>query len=249
MEIFTFFILFFGGFLAAFYGSLVGGMSFVTLPLLIFFGLPLPMAIGTNRLVSLAMDVTSSVKFYFHGELFLKKSFLIGLIVCVGSFFGAKLVGFFSNEELRYFTVIILIGAFIFNFYSQKITDWVYSLRSKKHIILGIVALFLLGLYGGLIGIAFGALILLAPAVLGYNFIQAAGMARVVGAMMSLVASYVFVAQDMVYYTYALPMIIGVVLGSWFGISFGIKRGENYIKIMLFLILLISIVQILFYYE
>lgn len=247
MEVFVFFILFFGGFFAAFYASLVGGMSFITLPLLIFFGLPLPMVIGTNRLVSLAMDLTSCVKFYFHGQLLLKKSLLIGLVVCGGSFFGAKLVGSFSHEILKYITVTVLVFAFIFNFYSQEIAKWIYALSAKKNIVLGIVVLFLLGLYGGIIGIAFGALILLAPAALGYNFIQAAGMARVVGFMMSFSATYVFVTQDMVDYTYALPMIIGVVLGSWFGISFSIKRGERYIKIMLFLVLLASIVQILFF--
>ncbi len=247
MEIITFFILLFGGFFAAFYASMVGGMGFVTLPLLIFFGLPLPIAIGTNRLVSLMMDTAASVKFYLHGQLFLKISLLIGTVVCIGSFFGAQLIIFFSQQELRYFTVAVLVLAFIFNIYSQKITTQIYVLNSKKHIILGIIALLLLGLYGGIIGIAFGTLIVLVPALFGYNFVQAAGMARVAGVMMSLTSTYVFVTQHIIDYSYALPMVIGVILGSWFGISFGIKREGKYIKFILSLVLLASIIQILFF--
>lgn len=248
MEIFNFSLLFIGGFASAFYASTVGGMGFITFPLLLFVGLPVPLAIGTNRLVSLAMDITASIKFYLHKQLFLKIAFTVGAIVSIGSFLGAHLVAFIPKEELKYFTIIVLISAFFLNFYSKKIGDQVYTLK-KNHFVIALPILLLLGLYGGIIGIAFGTLMLLVPAFMGYNFVQSAAIARISGAMMSLTATYVFVSQNMINYSYAIPMMLGVMGGSWLGISVSIKKGNPYIKILLGIILLASIIQLVFFYK
>lgn len=246
MEIFKLLILFIGGFASAFYASTVGGMGFITFPLLLFMGLPVPLAIGTNRLVSLAMDITASIKFYLHKQLFFKIAFIIGAIVSIGSFLGAHLVTFIPKDELKYFTIIVLIFTFSLNFYSKKIGDQVFILK-KKHFVIALPILLLLGLYGGIIGVAFGTLMVLIPAFMGYNFVQSAGIARVSGAMMSLTATYVFVSQNMINYSYAIPMILGVVGGSWLGIPISIKKGNPYIKILLGIILLATIIQLLFF--
>jgi uncharacterized membrane protein YfcA len=246
MEIFKFLLLFIGGFVSAFYASTVGGMGFITFPLLLFVGLPVPLAIGTNRLVSLAMDITASIKFYLHKQLFLKIAFVIGAIVSIGSFMGAHLVTFIPKDELKYFTVIVLIFAFFLNFYSKRIGAKVFILK-KKHFVIALPILLLLGLYGGIIGIAFGTLMILVPAFMGYNFVQSAAIARISGAMMSLAATYVFVSQNMINYSYAIPMILGVIGGSWLGIPISIKKGNTYIKILLGIILLASIIQLLFF--
>lgn len=246
MEIFKFLLLFIGGFASAFYASTVGGMGFITFPLLLLFGLPVPFAIGTNRLVSLAMDITASIKFYLQKQLFLKIAFIIGVIVSIGSFMGAHLLTFISKDGLKYFTVIVLVFAFFLNFYSKKIGDNVFTLK-KKHFFIALPILLLLGLYGGIIGIAFGTLMILVPAFMGYNFVQSAAIARISGAMMSLTATYVFVSQNMINYSYAIPMMLGVIGGSWLGISVSIKKGNPYIKTLLGIILLASIIQLLFF--
>lgn len=246
METIKFLALFVGGFIAAFYASTVGGMGFATFPLLLLFGLPIPLAIGTNRLVSLAMDVTGAIKFYLHKQFLLKIALIMGIIVSLGSFLGAHLLTISPKEYLNYFTIIVLIGAFFLTVFSKKNDNQAYTFK-KKHAIIAIPILLLLGIYGGIIGIAFGSMMILVPAFMGYNFTQSAGIARMCGVMMSLTATYVFVTQNMINYFYAIPMIFGVMSGSWIGISFSIKKGDKYIKILLAIVLLASIVQLLFF--
>lgn len=246
IEIIKIGVLFVGSFIAAFYASTVGGMGFITLPLLILFGLPLPLAIGTNRLVSLIMDITATIKFYLHKQLFIATALMIGITVSIGSFFGAHLLSVVSGDFLKYFTILALTVAFLLTVFSKKMGNQVYSFK-KRHVVIVIPILLLMGLYGGMIGIAFGSLIILVPAMMGYNFIQSAGIARICGVMMSLTATYVFVNQNMINYFYAGPMILGVIGGSWLGVSMSIKKGNIYIKILLGVTLLVSIIQLLFF--
>lgn len=248
IEIIKMGVLFAGSFIAAFYGSTVGGMGFITLPLLILFGLPLPLAIGTNRLVSLIMDITATIKFYLHKQLFISAALMIGITVSIGSFWGAHLLSVVSEDFLKYFTIFALIGAFLLTVFSKKMGNQVYSFK-RHHVIIAIPILLLMGLYGGMIGIAFGSLIILVPAMIGYNFTQSAGIARICGVMMSLTATYVFITQNMINYSYAIPMIFGVIGGSWVGISFSLKKGDKYIKILLIIVLLMSVIQLLFFKE
>ena len=248
MDVIKIGVLFVGSFIAAFYASTVGGMGFITLPLLILFGLPIPLAIGTNRLVSLAMDITASVKFYLHKQLLIITALIIGIVVSIGSFLGAHLVSVVSGEFLKYFTILVLIGAFFLTVFSKKTGNQIYSFK-KSHLIIAIPILLLMGLYGGMIGIAFGSLMILIPAFMGYNFSQSAGIARISGAMMSLTATYVFVSQNMIHYAYAVPMILGVIGGSWLGITISIKKGDKFIKTLLAIILIASIIQLLFFHK
>jgi uncharacterized membrane protein YfcA len=243
-EIIKFITLFVGGFIASFYAATVGGMGFITLPLLILFGLPLPLAIGTNRLISLAMDITGAIKFYLHKELLLKVALVMGAIVSAGAFLGAHLLPVIPGKSLNYFTIIVLAGAFLITIFFKKNNEKIYVFK-KKHIPIAILILTLLGIYGGIIGIAFGSLMILIPAMMGYTFTQSAGVARICGVMMSLAATYVFVTQNMIHYIYAIPMILGVISGSWFGISFSIKKGSRYIQTLLVIVLLASIIQLL----
>lgn len=136
MEIIKFLALFTGGFIAAFYASTVGGMGFVTFPLLILFGLPIPLAIGTNRLVSLAMDVTGAIKFYLHKQLLLKIALIMGIIVSLGSFLGANLLTVMSEELINYFTIIVLAGAFFLTIFSKKNGDQVYTFKKNTQLLL-----------------------------------------------------------------------------------------------------------------
>lgn len=246
MEIVKFSALFIGGFIGAFYASTVGGMGFITLPLLILFGLPTPIAIGTNRLVALAMEITGAIKLHLHKQLLLKIGMMMGIVVSLGSFLGARLVSVIPAELLKYFILTVLTVAFLATIFSKKNDNRIYIFK-KKHVIIAVPILLLLGIYGGFVGLAFGSLIMLVPAFMGYNLTQSAGIGRICGVMMSLTATYVFVTQNMINYFYAIPMMLGAMSGSWMGISFSIKKGDKYVKAVLAVVLLASLIQILFF--
>lgn len=56
------------GFIAAFIDSVVGGGGLISLPALLFTGLPPQIALGTNKLASTMGSLTSSISFIRHGK-------------------------------------------------------------------------------------------------------------------------------------------------------------------------------------
>lgn len=60
------------GFIAAFVDSVVGGGGVISLPALLFVGLPPTVALGTNKLASTFSSLTSSVIFLISGKINVK---------------------------------------------------------------------------------------------------------------------------------------------------------------------------------
>ena len=92
MELIFLFILFIGGIFAGLYASNVGGGSFVSFPLLILSGLPIHIAIATNRFSAVILEFFSAIKFYKEKKIDLKMGLILGVIASIGSFIGANIV-------------------------------------------------------------------------------------------------------------------------------------------------------------
>lgn len=245
MEILKIFILFLAGLCGAAYASTVGGMGLVTFTAMIIFGLPIPVAIGTNRFIALFMDISSAIRLNQYNKIPVRPALGIGLVIAIGSFFGASMVNLVPKEYLRVMAIIVLCGAFLLTFVSKKLGKRKYKFK-RIHLLAIIPLLLVLGIYGGIIGIAFGTLIIFVPLYLGYDMGTSAGVARVVGIMMALSALYVFITQGLVDYAYALPMVLGAICGSWIGVAACVKKGDGFIKALLSIIILTSIISLLF---
>ena len=67
MPVFDFVMLLFAGVFAGFINTVAAGGSLITLPLLIFMGLPPAVANGTNRIAIAFQNVTATFSFYRKG--------------------------------------------------------------------------------------------------------------------------------------------------------------------------------------
>jgi uncharacterized membrane protein YfcA len=65
-------LLFFGGLLAGLYASSVGGGGLFTLPLLLWTGIPVQIALGTQRFAAVILELASSIRFYKEKKVNLK---------------------------------------------------------------------------------------------------------------------------------------------------------------------------------
>ena len=113
MELVFITILFIGGILTGLYASNVGGGALVTFPLLILIGLPTHIAIATNRLSALFLELFSAIKFYKEKKLNLKLGLFLGLIAAVGSFIGSNIVIKINERFLNLVIGIIFFIVFI----------------------------------------------------------------------------------------------------------------------------------------
>lgn len=92
MEIIKLIIIFIGGIAGGLYGSTVGGGALISLPLLVLVGLPTHIALGTQRLAAVMLELASAIKFHRAGKLNFTLAFPLGIVAAVGSIIGVSLV-------------------------------------------------------------------------------------------------------------------------------------------------------------
>lgn len=64
MDIITIFVVFFLGIAVSFIGVIVGGGGLISIPILIFLGLPPQIAIATNKFGSLGLSLSGLYKYW-----------------------------------------------------------------------------------------------------------------------------------------------------------------------------------------
>src|SRR5512133_547658 len=91
LEWYKYLFIIIAGLIAGFINTLAGSGSLLTLPLLMFIGLPPNMANGTNRIAIMLQTLVGSIGFRKQAGLNLKTGFQLGLPSILGSVAGALL--------------------------------------------------------------------------------------------------------------------------------------------------------------
>ncbi len=241
---FRFIIIFLAGVVGGLYGSTVGGGALVTLPVLILTGLPIHLALGTQRLGALILEIVSSIRFHTKGRFNLKLASVLGSISAVGAAIGANFVVSLPESTLNVVVGILLVLIAIILLNKEKLGIKERPL-TRKHLTLLYFAVFPLGIWGSFIGAGFGIFSSMLLLIFGFNFREAAASARVIGSFVGLVSAYVFATHGLIHYPYALTLGSGFAIGSWIGIGIALKRGDNYIKGLILLVIVLSVVKLI----
>ena len=100
MEWYVWVLTILGGFAAGFINTLAGSGSLITLPILIFLGLPANVANGTNRVGALLQTVVSVITFKRRGNFDLKGSQWLIFPAVLGSIPGALIAVDLNDDPL-----------------------------------------------------------------------------------------------------------------------------------------------------
>ncbi|OGD84184.1 hypothetical protein A2165_01075 [Candidatus Curtissbacteria bacterium RBG_13_40_7] len=237
-------ILFFGGLIGGLYAANVGGGALVSFPLLVLAGLPIHAAIATQRFSAAILELVSAVRFQKEKLINLKFAIFLGFIAALGSFLGSNLVLAINERILNLIigVILLIVSAVLFN--RKKI-----GLKEKKitrrSLVLTSISTFLLAIYGGFFGAGFGFFIMIVLVLMGYTFIKSAAMGRVIGFFMSATGAVVFAHAGLINYTYGLSLGAGFAIGSWIGIGFALKKGNEFIRGLLLVVVLLSVLKLI----
>ena len=145
------------GGIAGFINVLSAGGSMLTLPLLMFLGLPPQVANGTNRVAITLQSITAVGSFYRMGHGNLMVSLHLAVPAILGSLLGAWVATWVSDAVFEVVLVSAMIGASVFMLLPQP------SLNTRPlttdRLSPGIyLAMFVVGMYGGFIQVGVGVL-------------------------------------------------------------------------------------------
>lgn len=221
------------GFIAAFIDSVVGGGGLISLPALLFTGLPPQIALGTNKLASTMGSLTSSISFIRHGKTDKKLLLKLLPLSIIGSAIGVYVVQKIPSEALK---PLILVALIMVTIYTLTKKEWginsTYNGMTKKKLLFALFIVPLIGFYDGFLGGGTGSFFLFSFLLMGFDFVESAGNAKVLNFGSNLTALIVFLCYDSVYYLYGIVMGVAMILGAYIGSRVAIAKGSNYVKIL-----------------
>ena len=235
------------GFVCGFVNIIAGSGSAVTLPLLIFMGLPATVANGTNRVAIVLQNVVGAGSFRRSGVLDRRGALILGAPAVVGSVLGAQIAANLNEAVMeRAIGVIMLVMVAVIIVRPQRWLRGTMQELSGRPDWKYLLVFFAIGLYGGFIQVGVG-IFLLAGLVLGlgYDLVRANAVKVAIVLLFTSAALLVFVRNAQVRWDVGLVLAIGTVLGAWVAARLSVQRGAQWVHRLLVVIVLLSAAQLL----
>ncbi len=186
-------LLFLGGAAAGFVNTLASSGTAISLPILLFLGLPPHVANATNRLTVLAAACSSTLTFARKKTIDWRHAPHVVLPIFGGSIVGALLADWLPDEGLRQFIVLALFLSLVLALVGRR---RMLTSSEEQLVRLGpvqISLLFLVGIWAGLIVLgSYTGLLLVLIFGAGYGLVQANALKVVAGIAMTVAALLVF---------------------------------------------------------
>ena len=231
----------FCGLLSGLMNTLASSGSAITLPVMIFLGVPPSVANATNRLPILIGSSISVYNFQKAKEIIWQKALLISISLSLGVFVGTLLAEIIDRK----FIEMIVFGAMIFSFILITTNSRAIlkrrSLISKKVSIKNHVLFFLIGIWAGLI-VLDSAILILFELILGcgLDLSKANPIKNFLLIIISLISLLIFAFHHSINWEVGFVLSIGSFLGGYLGSK--LSHLESIKKwIYAFLIAIISI--------
>ncbi|MFY0652167.1 MAG: sulfite exporter TauE/SafE family protein [Cyclobacteriaceae bacterium] len=235
MEILDYLLVVATGLIAGFINTVAGGGSLLTLPVLIFMGLPPALANGTNRVGVLLQNVFAVTGFKSKGVSVFPYAIYLAITALIGAVIGAKLAvdikGEVFNRILAIVMVLVLIIT-IFNPLKKKSVG--QELMSPKRKALAIFLYFFVGLYGGFIQAGIGFIMIAVLTIVnGLSMAKTNSIKVFVVLTYTIIAMIVFILEDRVNWTLGLTLALGTSTGGWIASRWSADKDDRLIRIFL----------------
>lgn len=218
------------GFIASFIDSIVGGGGLISTPALLSIGLPVPYALGTNKLASSTGSLTSVISFWRAGKIH-KAAFMLMPLSVMGSALGAYVVYLLPEKLMKNIIVVLLVAVAV---YTYRRKDWGDTGTIEKlglqALIGAIIMAFGMGFYDGFFGPGTGSFLIFGFLYLGYDFVTAAGNAKALNFASNVGALVSFAISGTIIWSYGLIMAAAMIVGAIVGTRLAIKKGAAYVR-------------------
>jgi uncharacterized membrane protein YfcA len=239
-------VLFLVGVLCGFINILAGGGSLLTLPVLIFLGLPAAVANGTNRIGILIQNIAAVFGFHQQNVFPWRVSLLAALPAVFGAVIGAQLALDVPDDLFKRLLAGIMIGVLLI-----IVLDPAKRLRAERKRmtwwrgVLFAAGFFGVGLFGGFIQAGVGFLIILLMLLEGFDLVQINAVKVFVVFIFTIAALAVFIYHQQVNYVLGGILGVGNALGGWLATRFAVKKGHDWIRGFVIVTVIVFSIQLL----
>lgn len=223
-------ILFLTGIIAGIVDSMAGGGGIITVPVLLNLGLPVPVALGTNKLQSSFGSTSAAWHYARMGVVNLKDCRLGILMTLIGATAGAFTVELLDSEFLAKLIPWLLGAILLYTIFRPQVGQQDHPPRQRWNWFFTAFGLGI-GFYDGFFGPGTGAFWAMSfVAVQGMNFVRATGSTKVMNATSNLASLAVFLLHGSVHLGAGLTMGAGQLIGAKIGSGLVMKKGARFVR-------------------
>ena len=235
-------------FFAGFIDSIAGGGGLIQLPALLI-GLPkseTAEVLGTNKLSAVFGTTIAAALYRKQIKPDPKILLAMGLPAFLGSAGGAVLASEIPTSSMRPMVLVLLIIVAVYTWFKPDLGKF-ENLRHlpKRRVQIAALAGVVIGFYDGIFGPGTGSfLMLILVASLGYAFITASAIAKVVNVATNVGAIMVFGVNGAVLWQIGIILGIANISGAIIGARLAIKGGSTLVRKVFLLVTVALIVKV-----
>ena len=222
-------------FSAGFVDAIAGGGGLIQTPaMLLSFPNSNPVSVvATSKTAAFFGTTTAAIKY----RKSIKTDTKLLLVMVIPAFFaaclGALLASHISSQSFRSAIFFMMIAIFFYTLLKPDLGKMHVDKHSpRKLMVIGAIAASLIGFYDGLIGPGTGSMLMIAlVAIMGFAFVGASAIAKVVNATTNLAS--IIVVGFRIGIMWKLGLLLGVanLLGGYAGSHLAIQKGSSFIRI------------------
>ncbi len=230
------------GVIAGFLNTLAGGGSALSLPMLIFTGLPANIANGTNRIAILLQTLVATTRFKKDKVLDVKGNLYLIIPAVIGAIPGAFLAVNLNEALMKIVIGCVLLIMLVIVLFKPDL--WIKSragLITSKSQWINVVVFFCIGAYGGFIQVGIGFFLLSGLVLInGMDLLKSNTLKVLIVLLYTPFALIIFILNKQVDYTIGLTLAIGNMAGAWLGAKYAVKLGPKFIRYILIACLILA---------
>ena len=237
------------GIIAGFMNTLGGGGSLLTLPALIFLGLPAATANGTNRIAILIQNVVAVTNFRRKGYFYPKLSIILGIPAIIGSIFGARFAVTISGELFERILAIVMIIVLVL-ILTRPEKRFIKEIEGEKldtvRLVISMIVFFGVGFYGGFIQAGVGFIFIVALTLLtGMSLVKVNSLKVFIILIYTISSLIIFLMNGKVELIPGLTLAVGNSIGAYIGSNFAVSKGDKWIRVFLVIAILAMAAKLL----
>ncbi|WP_020560632.1 TSUP family transporter [Thiofilum flexile] len=233
--------------LAGWVDSIGGGGGLITLPALLWAGIPPVQVLATNKLQSSFGSLTATLNYTRQGLLKPSDYKLAVLLTFIGSVLGALTVQQLDSSILNKVIPFLMILFALYFIFAPSLNDQERQ-RRISHTGFAIIIGTGVGFYDGFFGPGTGTFFVMAAVLLlGLGIQRATGLTKLLNFTSNLAALIVFALHGEVLWVLGLLMGLGQIAGSFIGSQMASKHGAKLIRPVLIVVSLVVSVKLLIF--
>lgn len=210
-------------------GTTTGGGAFVTIPFMIWLGIPPQVCVASSRVSAFGSLIAGLRQFHKHKKVDYKLSLEATAFCAIGTVIGAVWLTKVSPEMLSRIVGWLILVLLPFSYIrSTKQGEPIYMTWKRR--LVGYSALCGAGVLGGFFGGQASLATFVFQIIFGKSLTESIGTRKLTGILTSTLSLLIYGMSGMIDLGIGCALFAGTLIGSFFGAGYALAKGEKWIQ-------------------